>query len=52
VIVRINDRGPYAGDRILDLSAGAAEQIGLADSGVAQVKAEILESVAGNLAGR
>ncbi len=52
VIVRVNDRGPYAGDRILDLSAGAAEQIGLADSGVAQVKAEILESVAGNLAGR
>ncbi|NJM48345.1 MAG: septal ring lytic transglycosylase RlpA family protein [Alkalinema sp. RU_4_3] len=52
VIVRINDRGPYAGDRILDLSAGAAEQIGLDVSGVAPIKAEVLEAVAGNLAGR
>jgi rare lipoprotein A len=52
VIVRINDRGPYAGDRILDLSAGAAERIGLDVSGVAPIKAEVLEAVAGNLAGR
>jgi rare lipoprotein A len=52
VIVRINDRGPYAGDRILDLSAGAAEKIGLDVSGVAPIKAEVLEAVAGNLAGR
>jgi rare lipoprotein A len=52
VVVRINDRGPYAGDRILDLSAGAAALIGLEDSGVAPVKAEILEAVPGNLAGR
>jgi rare lipoprotein A len=52
VIVRVNDRGPYAGDRILDLSAGAAEKIGLDVSGVAPIKAEVLEAVAGNLAGR
>jgi rare lipoprotein A (peptidoglycan hydrolase) len=35
VWVRVNDRGPYAGGRQLDLSQGAAEAIGLA--GVGQV---------------
>ena len=34
VDVRINDRGPYIGARELDLSYGAAAQIGLLDSGV------------------
>jgi rare lipoprotein A len=52
VVVRVNDRGPYAGDRILDLSAGAAEKIGLDVSGVAPIKAEVLEAVSGSLAGR
>jgi rare lipoprotein A len=42
VIVRINDRGPYAGDRIIDLSAAAAEALGFKDSGVAKVKCEVL----------
>jgi rare lipoprotein A len=42
VIVRINDRGPYAGDRIIDLSAGSADVIGLTDSGVAPVAVEVL----------
>ncbi len=37
VVVRVNDRGPYAGDRVLDLSRAAARQIGY--SGVAQVTA-------------
>ena len=35
VDVRINDRGPYSGGRELDLSYGAAAQIGLLDPGVA-----------------
>jgi rare lipoprotein A len=43
VMVRVNDRGPYAGGRIIDLSAGAAGVIGLDISGVADVKAEVLE---------
>ncbi len=43
VIVRVNDRGPYAGGRILDLSAGAARKIGLDASGVAPVTLEILQ---------
>ncbi|MGB3766053.1 MAG: septal ring lytic transglycosylase RlpA family protein [Phormidesmis sp.] len=42
VTVRINDRGPYAGDRIIDLSAGAAEQIGLVSSGVGTVQLDVL----------
>jgi rare lipoprotein A len=42
VVVRINDRGPYAGDRIIDLSAGAARVIGLMQSGVAPVRLDVL----------
>jgi len=42
VIVRINDRGPYAYDRVIDLSRGAASIIGLVYSGVAPVKLEVL----------
>lgn len=38
VIVRINDRGPYIGDRELDLSKGAAIELGLIYKGVASVK--------------
>jgi rare lipoprotein A len=42
VVVRINDRGPYSGDRIIDLSRGAASAIGLVQSGVAPVNLEVL----------
>ena len=42
VIVRINDRGPYAHGRVIDLSAGAARTIGVFSSGVAPVQLEIL----------
>lgn len=38
VIVRINDRGPYHGNRILDLSQGAASKIGMIKTGVATIK--------------
>jgi rare lipoprotein A len=37
-IVRVNDRGPYAYNRGLDLSKGAADAIGLTDSGVGRIK--------------
>jgi peptidoglycan lytic transglycosylase len=37
VTVRINDRGPFAKGRVIDLSRAAAEQIGLVDAGVAPV---------------
>jgi len=42
VIVRVTDRGPYSGDRVIDLSAGAARVIGLIQSGVAPVSLEVL----------
>ncbi len=40
VVVRINDRGPYVGKRILDLSYGAAREIGLGRSGIGRVTIE------------
>lgn len=42
VVVRINDRGPYVGNRIIDLSAAAANAIGIINSGVGQVQMQIL----------
>lgn len=42
VVVYVNDRGPYVGERILDLSRAAAEAIGLTGPGVGWVKAHIL----------
>lgn len=42
VVVRVNDRGPYAKGRIIDLSEEAGRQIGLDVSGVAKVKLEVL----------
>jgi rare lipoprotein A len=42
VVVRINDRGPFTGDRIIDISAGAAAVIEIKEAGVAQVRMEIL----------
>jgi rare lipoprotein A len=43
-IVRINDRGPFSGNRIIDVSAGAAELIGIKNDGIGQVRVEILGS--------
>jgi rare lipoprotein A len=40
VVVRINDRGPYIAGRQLDLSKGAAIELGLLEKGVAKVKVE------------
>lgn len=42
VTVRINDRGPYVGDRILDLSYAAARQIDLVQDGTGLVTVEPL----------
>jgi len=42
VVVRINDRGPYAHGRVIDISAAAANVIGLIASGIAPVRLEIL----------
>lgn len=38
VIVRINDRGPYVGDRVLDLSYAAAKKLGMEEEGLGSVE--------------
>ncbi len=43
IIVRINDRGPYVGDRELDLSYGAARALGLIHPGVKRVEVEMVK---------
>ncbi|MAI75698.1 MAG: hypothetical protein CMM90_00740 [Rickettsiales bacterium] len=41
--VRVNDRGPFAGNRIIDLSKKAAQELRFVNLGTARVKVEILE---------
>ena len=41
-IVRINDRGPFSGHRVIDIAHGAAHHLGLVSSGIAQVRLEVL----------
>ena len=50
IIVRVNDRGPFpsdhnaaSGNRIIDLSEGAAKKLGFHDQGVAKVKVTAIE---------
>jgi len=41
--VRINDRGPFKLDRIIDLSLAAATQLGMKGTGTARVRLEVVE---------
>ncbi len=41
-VVRINDRGPFVGNRIIDLSYAAAKKIGMIGRGTAPVRIEVL----------
>lgn len=43
VIVRVNDRGPFAKGRVLDVSEKAAEALGFKGSGTTEVKIELLK---------
>jgi rare lipoprotein A len=50
VIVRVNDRGPFpspenpkSGERIIDLSLGAAKQLGFSQKGLARVRVEAIQ---------
>ena len=43
VVVRINDRGPFKDDRVIDLSLSAAKQLGLIANGTGPVVLEVLE---------
>ncbi len=38
IIVRINDRGPFVGDRVIDLSHAAADELGFSSKGLAKVR--------------
>lgn len=42
IIVRINDRGPYAKERIIDLSYLAAKKLGYVSQGTAKLKIRVL----------
>jgi rare lipoprotein A len=42
VVVRINDRGPFKPDRVIDLSERAAENLGMTGVGLADVRLEVL----------
>lgn len=44
VVVRVTDRGPHARGRIIDLSWGAAKQLGIIERGVAMVIVEAVEN--------
>ena len=44
VVVRVNDRGPFHGNRVLDLSYGAAKAIGITQSGTGNVTIERVEA--------
>ena len=48
--VRINDRGPFARKRIIDLSKKAAEMLGFANKGIANVRVQILENESRDIA--
>lgn len=42
VVVKVNDRGPFGKGKIIDLSYGAAEKIGMTASGVVRVRVEVV----------
>lgn len=43
IVVRVNDRGPYIGDRVLDLSKRAARMINSDDQGVVPIEAVVMQ---------
>jgi len=42
ILLRINDRGPYFGQRLIDVSWAAAKRLGFAESGTTRVRVEIV----------
>lgn len=43
IVVRVNDRGPFHSDRLIDLSYGAAVKLGYMERGTARVEVEVLD---------
>lgn len=50
IVVRVNDRGPFVGDRIIDLSYAAAVRLGMHNDGTALVDIEVVAPAAGTTA--
>lgn len=50
LIVRINDRGPWIPDRVIDLSYGAARKLEMVDGGIARVRLEFMDEQVGTAA--
>jgi rare lipoprotein A len=48
VVVRINDRGPFKADRLIDLSLEAAKELDMIGPGTAKVQLEVVELGSGN----
>lgn len=48
VLVRVNDRGPFHGDRVIDLSYAAAIRLDMLDKGTARVRLEAIDPVTWN----
>ena len=44
VDVRINDRGPFVGNRVIDISRAGAERLGMIQAGTAKVRVEVIAS--------
>ncbi len=44
VVVRVNDRGPFVGDRIIDLSYAAAKALDFVNEGIADVRIKVIKS--------
>lgn len=49
LVVRVNDRGPYARNRIIDVSKKVAQLLGFLEQGTAKVRVEVLEQESKNL---
>ena len=45
ILVRVNDRGPFSEDRIIDLSVGAARQLGIVEQGTAPVRVRRVQPI-------
>lgn len=45
IVVRVNDRGPFHADRLIDLSYAAAVKLGYMEKGTAQVEVEVIDVV-------
>ena len=41
-VLRVNDRGPFVGNRLLDVSSRAAEKLGFKDQGLTDVRVRVL----------